>query len=352
MDGLKYTLAMAHSVRFRWPQLDVTVQVRLLDDYNPELTHALWEQLPLLSIQSHAIVAGQQIYAPTRLSLADLDRAYTEPMNEQPSGRINFEPYFQYLALNYGPMSEPVPAWPIGQVATDDLARLSALGQQVWSAFQAGRTDLLLVVERADEPPTPLDLARLAAPHRAAVELPHEMAWSDLLHYIEAETDAIWVNEPQDVLALRLGVQTSEAGVYGQYFSPWVMVTGLVRSLAIVDVAVLVRLARDETFTVAHLQRLVHEMLAVMLGVVSYFGLPQLGATLAAVDRTVDQIEEREDFSRFIRALHTYVNRYNLWLYQTFPWRLGVLFPKTNGMDAQTVLDLLSRPPYHHEEVV
>ncbi|MCL4863243.1 MAG: hypothetical protein KJZ93_27815, partial [Caldilineaceae bacterium] len=206
--------------------------------------------------------------------------------------------------------------------------------------------------ERADEPPTPLDLARLAAPHRAAVELPHEMAWSDLLHYIEAETDAIWVNEPQDVLALRLGVQTSEAGVYGQYFSPWVMVTGLVRSLAIVDLAALVRLARDETFTVAHLQRLVHEMLAVMLGVVSYFGLPQLAATLAAVDRTVDQIEEREDFSRFIRALHTNVNRYNLWLYQTFPWRLGVLFPKTNGMDAQTVLDLLSRPPYHHEEVV
>ncbi|MCL4863242.1 MAG: DUF3830 family protein, partial [Caldilineaceae bacterium] len=133
---------MAHSVRFRWPQLDVTVQVRLLDDYNPELTHALWEQLPLLSIQSHAIVAGQQIYAPTRLSLADLDRAYTEPMNEQPSGRINFEPYFQYLALNYGPMSEPVPAWPIGQVAPGDVARLPVLGQQVWAAFQAGRTDL------------------------------------------------------------------------------------------------------------------------------------------------------------------------------------------------------------------
>ena len=90
MDGLKYTLAMAHSVRFRWPQLGVTVQVGLLDDHNPELTHALWRQLPLLSIQSHAMVAGQQIYAPTRLSLADPDRAYTEPMNEQQPGRGNF----------------------------------------------------------------------------------------------------------------------------------------------------------------------------------------------------------------------------------------------------------------------
>jgi catechol 2,3-dioxygenase-like lactoylglutathione lyase family enzyme len=76
-------------------------------------------------------------------------------------------------------------------------------------------------------------------------------------------------------------------------------------------------------------------MLGVLLGVVSYFGLPQLGATLAAVDRCAGEVERLDDFTCLIDALLTYVNRYNLWLYQTFPWRLGTFFPKPGLADAR-----------------
>ena len=124
------------------------------------------------------------------------------------------------------------------------------------------------------------------------------------------------------------------------------MVTGLVRSLAIVDLSALDRLAHSPLYALPQLQALLHEMLGVLLGVVGYFGLPQLGATLDAVDRTVDQIEQVEDFRHFVAALLTYVNRYNQWLHQTFPWRLGALFPKLDLSDARAVLDLSSQSPY------
>ena len=333
------------NIRLRWPQLDVTVTATLLDTLNPTLTTALWQSMPLLSIQSHAIVAGRQIYFPTRLILDDPDSAFHEPMDQQRPGRINFEPHFQYIALNYGPMTEPVPAWPVAQVIEEDLEKLPALGRAVWDGLMKARTDMLVVVEDGGVPPTRLETDALR-PHRGATTLPDDLDWQAVLAHIEEETTAIWAREPEDVQALRLGVQTSDAGVDGQYFAPWVMVSGLVRSLAIVELASLERLCRHPNFALPQLVSLLHEQLTVQLGVISYFGLPQLGATLAATDRTVDQIENKDDFARLIQALLTYVNRYNLWLYQTFPWRLGVHFPKADTAAAQRILALATQPPY------
>ena len=133
---------MGRTVHFRWPQLNTALQVELLDDLSPQLADDLWRATPLFSIQSHAVVAGEQIYFPTRLILSAPDLAGTEVMNTQPPGRINFEPYFQYVALNYGPMTEPVPTWPIGQVVAADIDKLPALGRHVWEHFLSAKTDL------------------------------------------------------------------------------------------------------------------------------------------------------------------------------------------------------------------
>jgi len=332
------------TVRLRWPQLDTAIQVALLDDLNPDLANDLWTAAPLMSIQSHAVVAGQQMYFPTRLILPDPQAAYTEPMNAQPLGRINFEPFFQYISINYGPVSEAVPTWPVGQVAALDIPKLAGLGKRVWENLTRRENPLLVVVEPADTAPQVVSFAQLpAAQHTVTIVLD---TWQAVLNHLEAETNAIWLAEPEDVRALRLGVNASDAGVYGQYFSPWIMVTGLTRSLAVVELASLARLCRNLAFSVDHLATMLREMLRLSLGVISYFGLPRLGASLHAVDQTVKQITEREDFTRFIGSLLTYVNRYNLWLHQTFPWYLGTLFPKANVSDAQSVVDLSSQPLY------
>jgi hypothetical protein len=328
-------------LRFLWPQLEIAIHVAVLDDLNPDLSHKLWAACPFASIQSHAVGAGQQIYFPTRLVLPRPDSAFTEPMNEQLPGRVNFEPFFQYLSINYGPVSEAVPAWPIGQVIEQDVPLLATLGARIWANLISRQPPLLVMVDHANRAPQTVGLDDKTAAHRA---VPPAAGWQDVLAHLKTETDAIWLSEPEDVRALRLGVASPEAGVYGQYFSPWVMVTGLVRSLGVVELATLVRLCSDPTFSTGQLVTLLREMLTLSLGVIGYFGLPRLGATLQAVHACIGAIEQQSDFAHLLAVLITYVNRYNQWLHVTFPWYLGTLFPKANVNDAQSIVSLSSSP--------
>jgi Cucumopine synthase C-terminal helical bundle domain len=332
---------LSHHLRFVWPQLEIAIRVVLLDDVNCDLSDKLWMASPFASIQSHAVGAGQQIYFPTRVVLPKPDAAFTEPMNKQSPGRVNFEPFFQYLSINYGSVSEAVPAWPIGQVVEKDVPLLAGLGTRVWENLIGRQSPLLVSVERADDRPQNIRLDDQAAAHRA---IPLAATWQDLVAYLKIETDAIWLSEPEDVRALRLGVIASDAGVYGQYFSPWVMVTGLVRSLGVVELASLLRLSSNPTFTAVHLSTLLRELLSLSLGVIGYFGLPRLGATLQAVHACIGEIEQQSDFAQLLAVLLTYVNRYNQWLHLTFPWYLGVLFPKANVNDAQSIMNLSASP--------
>jgi hypothetical protein len=71
---------MKQTVRFRWPQLASALTVEPLTDLNPQLTSARWEATPLISIQRHAALAGDQIYFPTRFTLIDPKQSATEMM--------------------------------------------------------------------------------------------------------------------------------------------------------------------------------------------------------------------------------------------------------------------------------
>ena len=339
-------------IRFRWPQINTQISVDLLSEFNPFLTSALLDMLPLVSIQSHAVVAGQQIYFPTRLVLPKNEAAATEPMNEQPDGRVNFEPFFQYISISYGPVSEPVPAWAIGQVVDSDIEKLGDLGRTVWDNLLSEDDPLMVAVEHATDDSTPIDLGRLRQIHSGPTLEMRNLHWDAVLTHLQQETDAIWLVEPEDVRALRLGVQTSNAGVYGQYFSPWVMVSGLVRSLAVAEIASLVRQCNNPAFTAEHLRTMLADMLKITVGVTAFFGLPQLGHTLEAVAATCEQIESKEEFRAFAHSLFTYVNRYNLWLHQSFPWRLGILFPKARTDHAQSVLNLSAKPIYQSSDKI
>ena len=114
-----------------WPELGKEIEARLLDVQDPDLCAEFWGALPFRSIQSHAVVAGFQMYCPFRL-MGRARKLFQEPMNRQPPGRINIELDFQYLAVNYGPMTEPVPAVPIAQVAERCLEDLKVVGRMAW----------------------------------------------------------------------------------------------------------------------------------------------------------------------------------------------------------------------------
>ena len=104
----------------RWPKLGKAIEAEIIEKQDQALQERFWNALPFSSIQSHAVCAGIQMYCPFRLVCLPSNPFY-EPMNEQLVGRISLELDFQYLAINYGPMEEPVPALPIAQVKEKDI---------------------------------------------------------------------------------------------------------------------------------------------------------------------------------------------------------------------------------------
>ena len=56
-------------IKIEWDLLKTSVRAELLTKFNPVAVERLKETLPYTSIQSHAVVAGGQMYCPYRLVL-------------------------------------------------------------------------------------------------------------------------------------------------------------------------------------------------------------------------------------------------------------------------------------------
>ncbi len=141
---------MPKTIRIRWPELDIQLTAHLLWDFNPYACEEFCKLLPAQSIQSHAVVAGGQMYAPLRFA-PQRERCNFENMAAQPEGRLNMELDFQYFSLNYGPMTEAVPALALAQVVEEDLPRLREAGALVWENLLYGKEYLHVILEKGEE---------------------------------------------------------------------------------------------------------------------------------------------------------------------------------------------------------
>lgn len=143
---------------------------------------------------------------------------------------------------------------------------------------------------------------------------------------IEEEIDRIWLNEPEDVYALKKGYLPSGAGIYGQYYTVLVMLGGEMRALGIHIFADLLEFSKQPEFELHHLQAMAKRMLKIDCGVISYFGLPMYGKHLNQFYRLIDEIKNKEDFAQTVKVMFTYTNRYQMWLHQIFPWNVSMFF--------------------------
>ena len=160
---------------------------------------------------------------------------------------------------------------------------------------------------------------------------------------VRLEIERIWLNEPEDVAALRKGFIPSGAGAYGQYFSVLVMLGSEVRGLAIHAFSNLVTFAGSGRYDLAQLKDMAREMLRVTAGVVGYFGLRRFGEILGDFLEHLDEAGSVEEIQGLFDDLFTLSNRYQMWLHQTFPWNLSVFFPKRSQAQVEAELETARR---------
>lgn len=137
-----------NEVKINWPKLNTTITVKI-NDANPTLVGLLDTALPYRSLQTHAVVAGDQLYhlVPledlivsgfchkesrltncTKYTPADKkapDRA------KEPDGSV-FLSSFQHFVIKYGEVTEHQPVATCGNVIDEDMDKLRWVANEVW----------------------------------------------------------------------------------------------------------------------------------------------------------------------------------------------------------------------------
>jgi hypothetical protein len=145
-----------HSMRMSWPALDASVRVELLFDQAPTICKEMWGSLPFSSIQGHALITGDMMFATVPVTC--LVRENVTLFTKMPLGGCFFGRNSQNLGVIYGPTTEPEGHSIWGQVVEEDIGTLKRVGNAVWDNLllpwsrdpNGVRTRRHLVVEYAE----------------------------------------------------------------------------------------------------------------------------------------------------------------------------------------------------------
>lgn len=157
-----------------------------------------------------------------------------------------------------------------------------------------------------------------------------------LIAELEAETERIWLTEPDEIKAMRLGVYTSDAGSYGQYFSNLVFINGDMRALSTwITPAVVVRALDAEDFSLEQCKELFSWVNLVNVDFLAYCGFVTFGEFVHRIVAVFGEIDTKQELAALLNAWYAYANRLYLWVHHSFPWGLGTAYPKLSADDLE-----------------
>jgi hypothetical protein len=154
------------------------------------------------------------------------------------------------------------------------------------------------------------------------------MELNEIIDRLNAETDRVWLTEPDEVKRLRAGYSPLGSGAGGQNFSNMVFVNGDMRALSTwITPGVMLRALQDETYTLKQCQDLFAWINMVNVDFLAYAGFTTFAGLTHEIVRYFPTMKTKEDFQRVLEAWYPYANRMYYWVHQMFPWGLGVAFP-------------------------
>lgn len=158
----------------------------------------------------------------------------------------------------------------------------------------------------------------------------------DLVRELEATTDAVWLDEPDEIILVRNGVTVGGGGSNGQYFAVLVHLKAFMMLLGPHVMFRLLLLAEDEEIDLYALREVTLTLFERPFDHFEFLGDLGLASTHQLGERYLDEIREvetREDYRALTIAFVTYFNRMFRWIHGVFPWNLGAVFAKQTGED-------------------
>ncbi len=158
-------------------------------------------------------------------------------------------------------------------------------------------------------------------------------SWKKLKEEIDAETRRIWLQEPDEVKKLRLGLVESGAGSYGQYFTTFDFAHHEVRTFGCTSLYGILKVADVPGFSLDQLKAMLRIFAPVSAEFIGYCGLETVWAFTKRTLDLLDTLDSSEEFIELVASLARYVNKIMSWTHHYFPWGIGVLFPQKTAED-------------------
>jgi Cucumopine synthase C-terminal helical bundle domain len=306
-------------VEIDWVPLGIKVTAELSEGPNRNLSDLFWRQLPYNSLQNHALVSGHHLYhlVPS-VELLYTQAERKEDRTKSPDGTL-FLSQLQHLAIKYGPLSEYIPAAPVGSVVPEHIPLLRQAGRACWEATFQTKEIIEVRVRRKGRTETAFPLPKFECAGSPEVQ--------SLLRKIQDETDRVWIKAPREIVEMHRGNIPSGAGSYDQYFSTLVFLNGETRPLGYCALNGLVRLSRSENLSLDALREITPTFIRTPAEFLGYCGLDALWSLTQETLDILSQLKSKDEFCALIGALALYANVLNTWNLQYFPWSHGDEYP-------------------------
>ena len=118
-----------------WPDFGVKVEAVLEDVRNAELINEIWENLPMTSIQEHAMVTGKSMYCwVPMISLADIH--YEMRIKDTPPGVVSFsQKTGNKMVVRYGTVTEDLMTPIVGFIPKEQVPEVDRVGDAVYKNY-------------------------------------------------------------------------------------------------------------------------------------------------------------------------------------------------------------------------
>lgn len=157
--------------------------------------------------------------------------------------------------------------------------------------------------------------------------------WKDLKVKIAKETERIWLTEPEDLKALRMGALANKAGSYNQWWTVIDFANGMIRDFSMYTMYPILKAVMDPIFTLDQaklLVRTVHPPITDYLRYSNFITLDEFDREFIS---TLDTMETKEDFIEIYKEYVKYTNKLAAWSYHYMTWEVMALYPYRERSD-------------------
>lgn len=170
--------------------------------------------------------------------------------------------------------------------------------------------------------------------------------YGQLLKELKEETDKIWLDEPDEIVLIRNGVNLGGGGSHDQNFSVLVHLEAFLMILGPHVLYRLILLSEDEKIDLYAVKETTLTLFKRPFDQFEFLGDLGLLTTRQLGDRflsEVAELESKDEFRELSGVFLSYFNRVFRWVHGMFPWNLGGAFPQQNQQEVQELAESINR---------